>query len=55
MKSTSCKDLAQEVLNRCLAGNPPKELPRSLVSEPCGKHLFGILAEGLGDRFEPRL
>jgi ADP-heptose:LPS heptosyltransferase len=55
LKSTSCKDLAQEVLDLCLAGNPPKELPRSLVAEPCGKHLFGILAEGLADRFEPRL
>jgi ADP-heptose:LPS heptosyltransferase len=55
LKSTSCKDLAQEVLDRCLAGDTPKELPRALVSEPCGKHLFGILAEGLGDRFEPRL
>lgn len=55
MKSTSCKDLAQEVLDLCIAGAPPKELPRALVSEPCGKHLFGILAEGLGDRFEPRL
>lgn len=55
MKSTSCKDLAQEVLDACLAGNPPKELPRALVAEPCGKHLFGILAEGLGDRFEPAL
>jgi ADP-heptose:LPS heptosyltransferase len=55
LKSTSCKDLAQEVLERCLAGDVPKELPRSLVSEPCGKHLFGILAEGLADRFEPAL
>ena len=55
MKSTSCKDLAQEVLDACLAGRPPKELPRALVAEPCGKPLFGILAEGLADRFEPAL
>jgi ADP-heptose:LPS heptosyltransferase len=55
LKSTSCKDLAREILDRCLAGNCPKELPRSLVAEPCGAHLFGILAEGLGDRFEPAL
>jgi ADP-heptose:LPS heptosyltransferase len=55
LKSTSCKDLAQDVLDRCLAGDAPRELPRSLVSEPCGPHLFGILAEGLGDRFEPAL
>lgn len=43
------------MLDRCLAGDPPKELPRSLVTEPCGTHLFGILAEGLADRFEPSL
>jgi ADP-heptose:LPS heptosyltransferase len=55
LKSTSCKDLAREILNRCLAGDCPKELPRALVAEPCGAHLFGILAEGLGDRFEPAL
>jgi ADP-heptose:LPS heptosyltransferase len=55
LKSTSCKHLAQEVLDLCLAGSPPKELPRALVSEPCGKYLFGILAEGLADRFEPAL
>jgi ADP-heptose:LPS heptosyltransferase len=55
LKSTSCKALAQEVLELCLAGTPPKELPRALASETCGPHLFGILAEGLGDRFEPRL
>jgi ADP-heptose:LPS heptosyltransferase len=55
LKSTSCKDLAQEVLDLCLAGNPPKELPRALVSEPCGGHLFGIVAEGLADRFDPVL
>jgi ADP-heptose:LPS heptosyltransferase len=43
------------VLERCLAGDPPKDLPRALVTEPCGTHLFGILAEGLADRFEPSL
>lgn len=55
MKSTSCNDLAQGVLDRCLAGDPPKELARALAAEPCGRALFGILAEGLGDRFEPAL
>lgn len=43
------------MLDGCLAGNPPKELPRSLLEEPCGKALFGILVEGLADRFEPAL
>jgi ADP-heptose:LPS heptosyltransferase len=55
LTSTSCKDLAQEVLDACLAGNPPKELPRALAEEPCGRYLFGVLAEGLADRFEPAL
>jgi hypothetical protein len=31
------------------------ELPLSLVEEPGGQALFGILVEGLADRFEPRL
>jgi ADP-heptose:LPS heptosyltransferase len=42
-------------LDRCLAGDPPDTLPRALIEEPCGKALFGILAEGLADRFEPSL
>lgn len=55
MRSTSCKEIAQAVLDRCLAGAPPKELPRALVEEPCGHALFSILVEGLADRFEPSL
>jgi ADP-heptose:LPS heptosyltransferase len=43
------------VLDACVAGEPPKELPRTLVEEACGAALFGILAEGLADRFEPAL
>jgi ADP-heptose:LPS heptosyltransferase len=43
------------VLDRCLAGDPPDRLPPALIEEPCGKALFGILAEGLADRFEPAL
>ena len=31
------------------------ELPPSLLEEPCAQALFGILVEGLGDRFEPAL
>jgi ADP-heptose:LPS heptosyltransferase len=53
--STSCKDLAQGILERCIAGEPPQELPRALTAEACGKALFGILVEGLADRFEPAL
>ncbi len=55
MRSTSCKQLAQEVLDKCLAGKPPKELPHALVEEPCSAALFSILVEGLADRFEPAL
>ncbi|HLH17821.1 MAG TPA: glycosyltransferase family 9 protein [Bryobacteraceae bacterium] len=55
MRSTSCSDIAQEVLDACLAGDPPKELPRALLEETCGNALFRILVEGLADRFEPAL
>ena len=30
-------------------------MPRALLEEPCAKALFGILVEGLADRFEPAL
>lgn len=55
MISTSCKDIAAAILESCLAGDPPKRLPRALAEEPCGRALFGTLAEGLADRFEPAL
>lgn len=55
MISTSCKIIAEEVLEQCLAGSPPKTMPRALLQEPNGHGLFGILAEGLADRFEPKL
>ena len=43
------------MLARCLAGNPPAELPLALLEEPCAAALFSILVEGLADRFEPAL
>jgi len=55
LRSTSCKEIATDILDRCLAGKPPKELPRALAEEPCGQALFGVLVEGLADRFEPAL
>lgn len=55
MTSTSCSQLAQEILEQAIAGRPPRDLPRALVEEPCGKAFFGILVEGLADRFEPAL
>ncbi len=55
MRSTSCNSVAQEVLDRSVAGDPPPELPRALVEDACADALFGVLVEGLGDRFEPAL
>jgi ADP-heptose:LPS heptosyltransferase len=43
------------VLGRCVAGAPPRDLPPELAEEPCAKALFGVLVEGLADRFEPPL
>ena len=54
MRST-CSELAADVLDRCVAGAPPRELPPELAEEPCAKALFGVLVEGLADRFEPPL
>ena len=55
MRSTSCEATAREILRLCIAGKPPAELPRNLLEEPCAQALFGILIEGLADRFEPAL
>ena len=55
MRSISCEAAAREVLRLCIAGKPPAELPRNLLEEPCAQALFGILIEGLADRFEPAL
>ena len=52
MTSTSCREAAEEVLSRCLAGDPPDTLPSCLLQEPCAQALFGILVEGLADRFD---
>jgi ADP-heptose:LPS heptosyltransferase len=55
LRSISCEATAREVLRLCIAGKPPAELPRNLLEEPCAQALFGILIEGLADRFEPAL
>ena len=55
MTSTSCKPIAEELLARCLQGDEPDRLPAALVEDSCGGALFGILVEGLADRFEPAL
>lgn len=55
MTSTSCSEIARDLLARAIAGQLPAELPRELLEDACGNALFGILAEGLADRFEPAL
>jgi ADP-heptose:LPS heptosyltransferase len=55
LRSTSCKEIAEKILDSCIAGETPRKLPPSLIEEPCGAALFGTLAEGLADRFEPAL
>ena len=55
MTSTSCKQIAEELLQQCLAGAPPKALPAALLEEPCARALFGVWVEGMADRFDPSL
>jgi len=59
LTSTSCNDIARDLLARAIAGvidgEVPAELPRELLEDACSQALFGILAEGLADRFEPAL
>jgi hypothetical protein len=43
------------VLADCIAGRPPKQLPAALQQDPCARALFGVLVEGLADRFDPAL
>ncbi|MDQ6675847.1 MAG: hypothetical protein M3Z09_00960 [Acidobacteriota bacterium] len=43
-------------MQQCVAGGPPDlDLARSLALDNCSAELFSIVAEGLADRFEPRL
>lgn len=55
MTSTSCEEIARDLLSRCIAGNPPRELPRELLDPACAGALFGVFVEGLADRFDPAL
>jgi ADP-heptose:LPS heptosyltransferase len=55
LPSISCEDLAREVLRQCIVGAPPERLPQALLEPICARALFGILVEGLSDRFEPAL
>jgi ADP-heptose:LPS heptosyltransferase len=55
LTSTPCNEIARDLLVRAIAGERPAGLPAALLEESCGQALFGILAEGLADRFEPPL
>jgi ADP-heptose:LPS heptosyltransferase len=55
LTSTSLSAIARDVLDQCVAGHAPDRIPAALVDEPGGRALFGILVEGLADRFEPAL
>jgi ADP-heptose:LPS heptosyltransferase len=52
---TDLQGIARETLALCLAGRPPEDLPPALADDPHGDALFGILVEGLADRFDPAL
>ncbi|HLN00084.1 MAG TPA: glycosyltransferase family 9 protein [Bryobacteraceae bacterium] len=56
MASTSCNDLAAQLLACCLKGERwPDDLLRQLVTPACADSLFRIVVEQLADLFEPRL
>jgi hypothetical protein len=55
LTSTSCDAIARDLLERCLGGEAPAELPSALGEDACGHSLFGVWVEGLADRFEPEL
>jgi ADP-heptose:LPS heptosyltransferase len=56
LESTSPDQLAQELLEHCLAGRPwPQPLLDGLIADAGNRALFRIVAERLGDLFEPRL
>ncbi len=56
MANTSCNKSAARLLKLCLQGAPwTPDLLGSLASDDCSDALFRVVAEGLADRFEPRL
>ena len=52
---TNADQIAQDTLALCLSGRPPERFPSELAEDDSGDALFGILAEGLADRFDPSL
>ncbi|HTM48414.1 MAG TPA: glycosyltransferase family 9 protein [Bryobacteraceae bacterium] len=56
MANIWCEEAARTLLGCCLRGEPrPGGLLELLLEEKCGGALFGVVAEGLADRFEPAL
>jgi len=56
LESTSADQLAQELLDHCLASRPwPAQLLDGLIADAGNRALFRIVVERLGDLFEPRL
>ena len=56
MASISCNELGERLLAHCLKGErSTDDLLEKLISPACSDALFGVVAEGLADRFEPRL
>ncbi len=56
MASTSCNDLAEQLLACCLAGERwPDDLLDQLTTPDCADALFRVVVERLADSFEPHL
>jgi len=56
LASTSCNDLAAQLLACCLNGERwPDDLLRQLTTPACADSLFRVVVERLADLFEPRL
>ena len=54
--ASTCEQLARQLLDSCLsAGEPNYGLADRLAADDCSGALVRIVAEGLGDRFEPGL
>ena len=54
--STSCNEIAEQVLGAALAGGSPSAAEaQSLAQHDCSDALFRIVVEGMADRFEPAL
>ena len=54
--STSCNEIAEQVLQAALAGGSPSAADAQMLAHAdCSDALFRIVVEGMADRFEPAL